>query len=205
MKPIKIQSLLLLLLSQSFAQETTVLDEIKVSTENSNYSTQNDNYYKTKSQSATKTDTPIRETPQSVQVVSKETLNNLNIVRVADAIDYTSGISKQDNFGGIWDNFAIRGFAGHEDTGMSLLKNGFADNRGHNAPRDTANIESIEFLKGPSGSLYGNSEPGGTINIVTKQPKFTSEHSIKTDVGSYDFYRMALDSTAPINDNLAYR
>ena len=88
---------------------------------------------------------------------------------------------------------------------MSLLKNGFADNRGHNAPRDTANIESIEFLKGPSGSLYGNSEPGGTINIVTKQPKFTSEHSIKTDVGSYDFYRMALDSTAPINDNLAYR
>ncbi|RZV19922.1 TonB-dependent siderophore receptor [Aliarcobacter butzleri] len=193
------------LLSQTFAQETTVLDEIKVSTENSNYSTQNDNYYKTKSQSATKTDTPIRETPQSVQVVSKETLNNLNIVRVADAIDYTSGISKQDNFGGIWDNFAIRGFAGHEDTGMSLLKNGFADNRGHNAPRDTANIESIEFLKGPSGSLYGNSEPGGTINIVTKQPKFTSEHSIKTDVGSYDFYRMALDSTAPINDNLAYR
>ncbi|WP_323588547.1 TonB-dependent siderophore receptor [Aliarcobacter butzleri] len=205
MKPIKIQSLLLLLLSQSFAQETTVLDEIKVSTENSNYSTQNDNYYKTKSQSATKTDTPIKETPQSVQVVSKETLNTLNIVRVADAIDYTSGISKQDNFGGIWDNFAIRGFAGHEDTGMSLLKNGFADNRGHNAPRDTANIESIEFLKGPSGSLYGNSEPGGTINIVTKQPKFTSEHSIKTDVGSYDFYRMALDSTAPINDNLAYR
>src|SRR5574344_2818863 len=76
---------------------------------------------------------------------------------------------------------------------------------GYNAPRDTANIESIEFLKGPSGSLYGNSEPGGTINIVTKEPKFTSEHSIKTDVGSYDFYRMALDSTAPINDNLAYR
>ncbi|MFX4236720.1 TonB-dependent siderophore receptor [Aliarcobacter butzleri] len=193
------------LLSQTFAQETTVLDEIKVSTENSNYSTQNDNYYKTKSQSATKTDTPIRETPQSVQVVSKETLNTLNVVRVTDAIDYTSGISKQDNFGGIWDNFAIRGFAGHEDTGMSLLKNGFADNRGFNAPRDTANIESIEFLKGLSGSLYGNSEPGGTINIVTKQPKFTSEHSIKTDVGSYDFYRMALDSTAPINDNLAYR
>ncbi|MFX4241295.1 TonB-dependent siderophore receptor [Aliarcobacter butzleri] len=193
------------LLSQTFAQETTVLDEIKVSTENSNYSTQNDNYYKTKSQSATKTDTPIRETPQSVQVVSNEIIKELNAVKIEDVLDYTSGVSRQNNFAGMWDNFSIRGFAGNENTGMSLLKNGFADNRGFNAPRDTANIESIEFLKGPSGSLYGNSEPGGTINIVTKQPKFTSEHSIKTDVGSYDFYRMALDSTAPINDNLAYR
>ncbi|MCT7597586.1 TonB-dependent siderophore receptor [Aliarcobacter butzleri] len=193
------------LLSQTFAQETTVLDEIKVSTENSNYSTQNDNYYKTKSQSATKTDTPVRETPQSVQVVSNEIIKELNAVKIEDILDYTSGVSRQNNFAGMWDNFSIRGFAGNENTGMSLLKNGFADNRGYNAPRDTANIESIEFLKGPSGSLYGNSEPGGTINIVTKQPKFTSEHSIKTDVGSYDFYRMALDSTAPINDNLAYR
>ncbi|MDN5048787.1 TonB-dependent siderophore receptor [Aliarcobacter butzleri] len=193
------------LLSQTFAQETTVLDEIKVSTENSNYSTQNDNYYKTKSQSATKTDTPVRETPQSVQVVSNEIIKELNAVKIEDVLDYTSGISRQNNFAGMWDNFSIRGFAGNENTGMSLLKNGFADNRGYNAPRDTANIESIEFLKGPSGSLYGNSEPGGTINIVTKEPKFTSEHSIKTDVGSYDFYRMALDSTAPINDNLAYR
>ncbi|MFY9082055.1 TonB-dependent siderophore receptor, partial [Aliarcobacter butzleri] len=193
------------LLLQTFAQETTVLDEIKVSTENSNYSTQNDNYYKTKSQSATKTDTPIRETPQSVQVVSNEIIKELNAVKIEDVLDYTSGVSRQNNFAGMWDNFSIRGFAGNENTGMSLLKNGFADNRGYNAPRDTANIESIEFLKGPSGSLYGNSEPGGTINIVTKQPKFTSEHSIKTDVGSYDFYRMALDSTAPINDNLAYR
>ncbi|MCG3680624.1 TonB-dependent siderophore receptor [Aliarcobacter butzleri] len=193
------------LLSQTFAQETTVLDEIKVSTENSNYSAQNDNYYKTKSQSATKTDTPIRETPQSVQVVSNEIIKKLNAVKIEDVLDYTSGVSRQNNFAGMWDNFSIRGFAGTENTGMSLLKNGFADNRGFNAPRDTANIESIEFLKGPSGSLYGNSEPGGTINIVTKEPKFTSEHSIKTDVGSYDFYRMALDSTAPINDNLAYR
>ncbi|MCG3691734.1 TonB-dependent siderophore receptor [Aliarcobacter butzleri] len=193
------------LLSQTFAQETTVLDEIKVSTENSNYSTQNDNYYKTKSQSATKTDTPIRETPQSVQVVSNEIIKELNAVKIEDVLDYTSGVSRQNNFAGMWDNFSIRGFAGNENTGMSLLKNGFADNRGYNAPRDTANIESIEFLKGPSGSLYGNSEPGGTINIVTKEPKFTKEHSIKTDVGSYDFYRMALDSTAPINDNLAYR
>lgn len=193
------------LLSQTFAQETTVLDEIKVSTENSNYSIPNDNYYKTKSQSATKTDTPIRETPQSVQVVSNGIIKELNAVKIEDVLDYTSGVSRQNNFAGMWDNFSIRGFTGNENTGMSLLKNGFADNRGYNAPRDTANIESIEFLKGPSGSLYGNSEPGGTINIVTKEPKFTSEHSIKTDVGSYDFYRMALDSTAPINDNLAYR
>lgn len=88
---------------------------------------------------------------------------------------------------------------------MSLLKNGFSDNRGYNAPRDTANIESIEFLKGPSGALYGNSEPGGTINIVTKQPKFDPEYSIESSLGSENFYRVSSDLTGPINESLAFR
>lgn len=105
----------------------------------------------------------------------------------------------------MWDNFSIRGFSGHENTGMSLLKNGFSDNRGYNAPRDTANIESIEFLKGPSGALYGNSEPGGTINIVTKQPKFDPEYSIESSLGSENFYRVSSDLTGPINESLAFR
>lgn len=162
-------------------------------------------YYKTKSFSATKTETPIRETAQSVQIMTREVIEDLNAVSIDETLNYVSGISHQNNFGGMWNNFSIRGFAGHENTGMSLLKNGFSDNRGYNAPRDTANIESIEFLKGPSASLYGNSEPGGTINIVTKQPKFTSEQEIETTVGSNDFYRMATDLTGPINDKIAYR
>ncbi|WP_418184992.1 TonB-dependent siderophore receptor [Aliarcobacter vitoriensis] len=188
-----------------FANNTTKLDEITVSETGGNYLSGNNAYYKTRTQSATKTDTPIRETAQSVQVITKEIFDDLNIAKINDALDYVSGISRQNNFGGAWDNFSIRGFSGHENTGMSMLKNGFADNRGFNASRDSANIQSMEVLKGTSGSLYGNSEPGGTINIVTKQPNFENQHSIKADVGSYDFYRVALDTTAPINDSFAYR
>lgn len=162
-------------------------------------------YYKTKSYSATKTDTPLKEVPQSVQIVNKEIIQDTNSVTLSDTLVYVSGTSYQNNFGGMWDNFSIRGFSGHENTGMSLLKNGFSDNRGYNAPRDTANIESVEFLKGPSGSLYGNSEPGGTINIVTKQPKFDPEYSIESSLRSENFYRVSSDLTGPINESLAFR
>jgi iron complex outermembrane receptor protein len=186
------------------SNDKVVLEAITVEN-NSSISEDEYSYYKTKSISATKTDTPLKETAQSVQIVNREVIDDVNAVTLKDTLSYVSGISQQNNFGGMWDNFSIRGFSGHENTGMSLLKNGFSDNRGYNAPRDTANIESIEFLKGPSAALYGNSEPGGTINIVTKQPKFKPEYSIETSVGSYDFYRTSTDLTGPISESVAFR
>ena len=186
------------------SNDKVVLEAITVEN-NSSISEDEYSYYKTKSTSATKTDTPLRETAQSVQILNREVIDDVNAVTLKDTLSYVSGISQQNNFGGMWDNFSMRGFSGHENTGMSLLKNGFSDNRGYNAPRDTANIESIEFLKGPSAALYGNSEPGGTININTKQPKFKPEYSIETSAGSYDFYRTSTDLTGPINESVAFR
>lgn len=62
-------------------------------------------------------------------------------------LDYVGGVSRQNNFGGLWDNVAIRGLPGNENTGMATLLNGFSSNRGFNAPRDLAGVERIEFLK----------------------------------------------------------
>jgi len=180
-----------------YANQTTRLDEITIKRE------LNSSSYKTKSQSATKTDTPIFQTAQSVQVITNEVLKNVAAVKMDNMLDYVSGVDRQNNLGGTWDSYSIRGFT--DDNGISILKNGFADNRGFNAPRDSAIIESIEVLKGPSGSLYGNSEPGGTINIVTKQAQFKPQHNIKLSSGSYDFYRVDLDTTAPISEKFAYR
>jgi len=156
---------------------------------------------------ATKNDTPLREVPQAVREVTRQFLDEVG----AGRLDYVAGATRQNNFGGLWDNVAIRGFAGNEDTGMSMLRNGMAANRGFNAPRDTANVERIEFLKGTVGALYGISEPGGTVNIITKQPSFQPAHSAQAYYGSYDYKRIAFDSTGPLNDgtqqpaNLAYR
>ncbi|HEV2612951.1 MAG TPA: TonB-dependent siderophore receptor [Noviherbaspirillum sp.] len=161
--------------------------------------------YHAEEASGTKTELPLREVPQSVRIMSRQTIDDLGAVRVDDVLDFVGGISRQNNFGGLWDNIAIRGLSGDINNGMPLLLNGFSANRGFNAPRDTANIERIEFLKGPSAALYGTSEPGGTVNIVTKRPLWKPAHSLETYAGSHDFYRVAADSTGPISETLAYR
>src|SRR5258706_2210413 len=58
---------------------------------------------------------------------------------------------------------------------MATLFNGFSSGRGFNAPRDLAGVERIEFLKGTAAALYGSSEPGGTLNVVSKRPLWRSE------------------------------
>ncbi len=155
--------------------------------------------------SGTKTDLPLKELPQAVRVMSRQSLDDLGAVRVDDALDFVGGVSRQNNFGGLWDNIAIRGLAGDANSGMALLQNGFAGNRGFNAPRDTANIERIEFLKGAAASLYGASEPGGTLNIVTKSPLWRRAHALEVYAGSHDVYRTALDATGPLGTASAYR
>ena len=150
-------------------------------------------------------ETPLREMPQAVRVVSRQAIDDIGAVRLEEAYDYVSGVNRQNSFGGLWDNFSIRGFAGNPDTGANFLRNGYAGNRGYNAPRDMANVERLEVIKGPASALYGGSEPGGILNIVTKKPQFKAGHAVEVYAGSYDTYRTLLDSTAPITDTLAYR
>lgn len=172
---------------------------------------QSGSYFSGEGGGATKNDTPLREAPQAVREVTRQLLDDLGALRLDDVLDYVAGVSRQNNFGGTWDNVAIRGFAGNENTGMSMLRNGMTANRGFNAPRDTANVERIEFLKGTVGALYGISEPGGTVNLITKQPSFRPAHSVEAYYGSYDYKRLAFDSTGPLNGgaaqpaSLAYR
>ncbi|GGY12118.1 TonB-dependent siderophore receptor [Massilia dura] len=154
------------------------------------------------SRGATRTDTPLAEVPQSVRVISLQQIEDLGATRMADTVDFVSGISRLNDFGGTWDNFAIRGFS---STDMGYLVNGFPGSRGYNPPRDTATVERFEFLKGPAGAVYGSSEPGGTINIVTKKPKFDSANVAEASVGSTGLRRATLDSTGALTDTVAYR
>lgn len=153
-----------------------------------------------------KTEMALHELPQAVRVMTRQALDDLGATRIDDVLDYAGGVSRQNSFGGLWDNIAIRGLAGDPNNGMALLQNGFSANRGGiNAPRDTANIERIEFLKGPAAALYGASEPGGTLNIVNKQPLWRSGSAAEVYAGSFDFQRVAIDSTGPLGPTLAYR
>ncbi|HEX8602831.1 MAG TPA: TonB-dependent siderophore receptor [Pseudoduganella sp.] len=154
------------------------------------------------SRGATRTDTPLAEVPQSVRVIGPQQIADLGATRMADTVDFVSGISRLNDFGGTWDNFAIRGFG---STDMGYLVNGFPGSRGYNPPRDTATVERFEFLKGPAGAVYGSSEPGGTINIVTKKPQFDSANVAEASIGSSGLRRATLDSTGALGDSVAYR
>ncbi|WP_432239530.1 TonB-dependent siderophore receptor [Herbaspirillum robiniae] len=175
----------------------TALPEISV-TSASDHKT----YNATSSTGATRTDTPLREVPQSVRVMTTQQIEDIGAVRLADTVDFVSGISRLNDFGGTWDNFAIRGFSG---TDMGFLVNGFPGSRGYNPRRDTATVERIEFLKGPASAVYGSSEPGGTINIVTKKPQFTQRNTAELSAGTGGLKRVTLDSTGPLTKNVAYR
>lgn len=161
--------------------------------------------YQAEEAAGAKTELPLRELPQSVRIVTRQAIDDLGATKLDDVLDYVGGVSRQNNFGGLWDNVAIRGLPGNENTGMATLLNGFSSNRGFNAPRDLAGVERIEFLKGTAAALYGSSEPGGTLNIVSKRPLWKTAHAVEGYVGSHGLKRGAFDSTGPIGENFAYR
>jgi iron complex outermembrane receptor protein len=152
-----------------------------------------------------KTELPLRELPQSVRIVTRQAIDDLGATKLDDVLDYVGGVSRQNNFGGLWDNIAIRGMPGDQNVGMATLFNGFSSGRGFNAPRDLAGVERIEFLKGPAAALYGSSEPGGTLNVVSKRPLWKAAHAVEAYGGSHSLKRGALDSTGPLGERFAYR
>lgn len=182
--------------AEADALPTSELPEVKVT------ASATSSYVPTEASGATRTETPLREVPQSVRVVTSALIQDLGATRLSDTVDYVSGIARQNDFGGTWDNYAIRGFS---STDMGYLVNGFPGSRGYSPMRDTATVERFEFLKGPAAALYGSSEPGGTINIVTKKPKFTRSTTAEVSGGTLGFARAAVDTTGPINDKFAYR
>ena len=155
--------------------------------------------------SGTRTDMPLQQLPQAVRVVTPQAIADIGARRLDDLLDYVGGVSRVNAVGGLTDGIAIRGLPGNEDTGMALLLNGFSANRGYNAPRDLAGVERVEFLKGPAAALYGSSEPGGTLNIVSKRPTWAVQRSAEVYGGTQGFRRGAVDLGGPLSENFAYR
>ena len=154
---------------------------------------------------ATKTDALLMDLPQSVRVLTGDLLRDAGVTNLAGALELSSGIAKQSPLGGLWDSYAMRGFTGDPNFGSDYMVNGFSSSRGYNGMRDAANTQNIEVLKGPASALYGRGEPGGTVNITTKKPKFVPEYSADFSLGSFNMKRAAVDLTGPLSDNFAYR
>lgn len=130
---------------------------------------------------------------QSSVALTRDVLDDYGVHRLADALELVSGVSQQNNLGGLRDNYAIRGFLGTPDTGSEYLVDGFYANRGFGPPRDPANAERIDILKGPAGAVFGSADPAGIVNIVTKKPHFHDALQATFSAGSFDTRRAEVD------------
>lgn len=145
-----------------------------------------------------------RMSPSS-RSLERDLLSAAAVYRLSDALELVSGVSNQNNRGGFLDNFAIRGFLGTPDGGAEYYIDGFLANRGMGPPRDPATAERIEALKGPAGALFGDMDPAGRVNIVSKTPRFTPSVSAIFTYGSFDTRRIELDAAGPLSDRFAAR
>lgn len=165
----------------------------------------NPDYTRPDASTATKTDTPLMETPASIEIVPRQVIQDQKSTRIKDALENVSGVRPQPSLG-TGTNFIIRGF----QNGFRIYRNGLGLINGFGGLQsevDTANVESIEVLKGPASILYGRIEPGGLINITTKAPLTAPYYALEQRFGSYDFYRTEWDATGPIlgDRSLLYR
>jgi iron complex outermembrane receptor protein len=159
----------------------------------------NQSYNVTNSSTATKTDTPIMETPMSIEIVPQAVIQDQQAYRVQDAVKNVSGVQQRSSGGG-FDRFIVRGF----DVGELYYRNGIRIPRINS---DFANVQQIEVLKGPASGLFGRIEPGGLINVVTKRPDTEAHYALEQRFGSYDYYRTQFNATGPVtsDEQLTYR
>lgn len=147
----------------------------------------------------TKTNTPLREIPQSVSVITRQQMDDRMSGRVEDAIAYTAGVTASpwgvdDRF----DQFLIRGF----DVGpYAIFRDGLPqkalDFSGFKA--EPYGLERVEVLKGPASVLYGQNEPGGLVNLVTKRPTDDPLYSAYAGYGSFNTYEVGIDAGGPLD------
>lgn len=168
----------------------------------------NTDYNRPNASTATKTDTPIMETPMSVQVVTKQVLKDQQAFRLQDAVKNVSGVQQFSTNGGTLggdSTFVIRGF----ESDNVRYRNGIrvSARNAISANTDFANLDRVEVLKGPASGLYGRIEPGGLINVVTKKASVQPYYSVEQRFGSYDYYRTEANATGPLaaDGSLAYR
>ncbi|NUG52680.1 TonB-dependent siderophore receptor, partial [Acinetobacter lactucae] len=189
-------------ISSAFAEtngSSTTLATIKIKAQQAA-----DQAYKVdSSSSATRSEVALKDTPQSVSVVTQKVIEDIGATRLIEALDLAGGVTRANNFGGQGlTGFNLRGFTSGE-----FYRNGFPINRGYpNAP-DSNTIERVDVLRGPSSSLYGRGDPGGTFNLISKTPKSEQQTTLGAQFSSEGLYRTTIDTTGtiPNAENVGYR
>ncbi|WP_427024974.1 TonB-dependent siderophore receptor [Aureimonas ureilytica] len=198
----------LLPLGPALAQDTVVLDTVTVEGSGGGGRTgpggvnEQQGFVATRSTGATKTNTPLIETPQSISVVTSDQIEEQELRSIRATTRYTAGVTPEitggsdTRFGG----FNIRGFDATANAsfidGLRLPSTSVINFLG----LDPYGAERIEILKGPSSVLYGQNGPGGLVNYVTKKPTETQLRQVEVLGGSFGLLEGRFDLSGPIAD-----
>lgn len=161
-------------------------------------------FFVARSTAGTKTDTPIVKTPQSIYVINRQQMDDLQPLTIDEALRYAPGISDPVDGGGTpWANthdIYQRGF--QSDTFVDGLMTGVDP-----SIAEPFMMDRIEALSGPASVMYGSAAPGGIINVGLKRPTEKAQHQVNIGFGSYGRYQGQFDSSGPMTKqgNLLYR
>ncbi|MEM1427311.1 MAG: TonB-dependent receptor plug domain-containing protein, partial [Cyanobacteria bacterium P01_H01_bin.130] len=152
----------------------------------------------------TRTDTPLRDIPQSIQVIPQAVFEDQGVTSLTDALRNASGVVTQSN-GGLTQSFTVRGF-----NSAPVLRDGLQLGGGTNGnfgSPELATVEQVEVLKGPAAILFGQGNPGGVINLVGERPLSEPTYELGLRLGNRGLIEPSLDFSGPLTEdgNLLYR
>lgn len=169
-----------------------------------------DDYRPPNTSTATRTDTPSLQTSQSVQVVPRAVIEDQNALTLTDAVRNVSGVQYDFGFNGSMQPLLIlRGFPNTSMTAMGSMSGSSSyyldGSKVMGVPINMANVQSVEVVKGPASVLYGRSEPGGLVNVVTKPISSVSELSFEQTIGQRGLSRTAIEASGSLNADQTLR
>lgn len=156
-------------------------------------------YAATNSTSATKVATELKKMPVSIDILTEQLFKDYGMTEVYDIIGLSSGVqSSQRAATGNSESYTIRGF-----TTFFSARNGNTNLRSF----DSANVARVEVVNGPASVLYGQLDPSGVANTITKQPSAKSSSNLRLEFGSWNYRRAELGTTGALNraGTLTYR
>ena len=141
--------------------------------------------------SGSKTETALRDIPQAISYVTKEVIEDQQAFRTIDLIKNMSGVNAFSTYD---NDIVIRGFRASNSliNGLRTISSGWSSSL-------LPYVEKMEVIKGPASALFANTDPGGTVNIITKKPLNEDRKSVMLSTGSYNTTRIATDFTGPID------
>ena len=156
-------------------------------------------YVESDGSAATKTDTPLIETPQSISIVTRQQIDNQQPQSLNEALRYSPGVVPEtqgtaSNFWGA-SSLQLRGFT------PGVFLDGLQDDSSTNDMVDPYFYQSVEVLSGPPSVLYGQASPGGIIDVVSKQPTATPLHEVTFGLGNYDRFQAGFDFGGPLDQD----